>query len=276
MMKISRNRPIRLSYSSERTVIEIAESLGINPSLLHRWRRKYTPDGAKTQMAEKDDEMSKLRLPDRWTRGGKWHIKERPSSLEIKNKTGWILPVYRQPARSCHSEVGKNIKRIDIRFLRLEKNKGTAGCSRGIYSKNYTWFVLPRRLGNLWSGSHLWLHAPRWPFRLYPLVKRIMDEEGLKSIHIKRRQRSLTDSRKARGDEFKNLTKDREITEPLQVISSDISYIRTGEGFDYLCQIRDVKTNTVLAFHQSDTMKAELVEETLRKLQNRWKLPKKV
>lgn len=110
----------------------------------------------------------------------------------------------------------------------------------------------------------------------YPLVKRIMDEEGLKSIHIKRRQRSLTDSRKARGDEFKNLTKDIEITEPLQVISSDISYIRTGEGFDYLCQIRDVKTNTVLAFHQSDTMKAELVEETLRKLQNRWNLPKGV
>lgn len=57
-----KKRAVRLSYSSERTVIEIAESLGINPSLLHRWRRKYTPDGAKTQMAEKDDEMSKLRF----------------------------------------------------------------------------------------------------------------------------------------------------------------------------------------------------------------------
>lgn len=57
-----KKRAVRLSYSSERTVTEIAESLGINASLLHRWRRKYTPDGAKTQMAEQGDEMSKLRF----------------------------------------------------------------------------------------------------------------------------------------------------------------------------------------------------------------------
>ena len=71
-------------------------------------------------------------------------------------------------------------------------------------------------------------------------VKRIFDQEGLKSIHCRRRQRSLTDSRKSRGDEYKNLTKDLEIRRPFQVLSSDISYIRTREGFDYLCQIRDV------------------------------------
>jgi hypothetical protein len=38
----------------------------------------------------------------------------------------------------------------------------------------------------------------------------------------------------SRGDEYKNLTKCLEITRPFQVLSSDISYIRTGEGFDYL------------------------------------------
>ena len=48
-----------------------------------------------------------------------------------------------------------------------------------------------------------------------------------------------TESRKARGDEYKNLTKNLVINSPFQVISSDISYIRTGEGFDYLCQIRE-------------------------------------
>lgn len=80
----------------------------------------------------------------------------------------------------------------------------------------------------------------------YPVVKRIMAQEGLNSCHLRRRQRSLTDSRKARGDEYRNLTKELEITRPLQVLSSDISYIRTGEGFDYLCQIRDVCSNIVL------------------------------
>lgn len=106
----------------------------------------------------------------------------------------------------------------------------------------------------------------------YPVVKRVMDEEGLKSCHRVRRQRSLTDSRKARGDEYKNLTKGIEITEPFQVLSSDISYIRTGEGYDYLCQIRDACSNTVLASCQAENMKKELVLKTLKAAQDRWRL----
>ncbi len=107
----------------------------------------------------------------------------------------------------------------------------------------------------------------------YHVVKQIMEENGLKSSHCRRRQRSLTDSRKARGDQFKNLTTGLDITEPFQVLSSDISYIRTGEGFDYLCQIRDVQTNTVLASCQSENMKADLVQRTLKAVQDRWHLP---
>lgn len=107
----------------------------------------------------------------------------------------------------------------------------------------------------------------------YSVVKRIMTEEGLKSSHCRRRQRSLTDSRKARSDAYKNLTKGLEITRPFQVISSDISYIRTGEGFDYLCQVRDVLTNTVLAAYQSETMSADLVMQTVKMAQDRWRLP---
>ena len=110
----------------------------------------------------------------------------------------------------------------------------------------------------------------------YPVVKRIMTEEGLKSVHCRRRQRSLTDSRKARSDVYKNLTRDLEITHPFQVLSSDISYIRTGEGFDYLCQVRDVLTNTVLAECQSEKMKAELVSQTISMAQERWRLPQEV
>ena len=107
----------------------------------------------------------------------------------------------------------------------------------------------------------------------YKVIQRIMNLKGLKSCHRVRRQRSLTDSRKARGDEYKNLTKDLVINAPFQVISSDISYIRTGEGFDYLCQIRDVFTNTVLASCQAENMKKELVLQTLQAAQDRWHLP---
>jgi hypothetical protein len=48
----------------------------------------------------------------------------------------------------------------------------------------------------------------------------------------------------------------------------DISYIRTGVGFDYLYQVRDVLTNSVLDESQSETMKAELVSDTIRKAQD--------
>ena len=107
----------------------------------------------------------------------------------------------------------------------------------------------------------------------YLKVQRIMAKEGLVSIHCRRRCRSLTNSSKSRGGEFKNLTKDVEITVPFQVLSSDISYIRTGEGFLYLCQIRDVVSGVVLSSVNSDRMKADLVEETIQKALRNWSIP---
>ena len=56
-----KRRAVRLSYGSERSVRAIAESLGIHENMLHRWRREYTPDGDKTQMAEQHDELQQLR-----------------------------------------------------------------------------------------------------------------------------------------------------------------------------------------------------------------------
>ena len=55
-----KKRAVRLSYTSERPVTEVAESLGITTNMIYRGRQKYTPDGDKTQMAEQQDELSKL------------------------------------------------------------------------------------------------------------------------------------------------------------------------------------------------------------------------
>lgn len=101
-----------------------------------------------------------------------------------------------------------------------------------------------------------------------------MKEENLVSIHCRKRSHSLTNSKKTRGDEYKNLTTGIKITAPFQVLSSDITYIRTGVGFCYLCQILDVKSNVVLATSMSARMKAELVEEAIRKAVKRWDIPK--
>lgn len=108
----------------------------------------------------------------------------------------------------------------------------------------------------------------------FRVVQRIMKEKGLKSSHCVRRQRSLTNSRKSRNKTLPNRLQNLEITTPLQALSSDITYIRTGEGFDYLCQIRDIYTNVVLGTHQQERMTKDLVEKTIRKVQLRWNLPK--
>lgn len=107
----------------------------------------------------------------------------------------------------------------------------------------------------------------------YKVIRRILRQKDLKSCHRIYSQCSLTDSRKACGVEFKNLTKNLVIESPFQVISSDISYIRTGEGFDYLCQMRDVFTKTVLASCQAENMKKELVMQTINTAQDHWHLP---
>ena len=80
----------------------------------------------------------------------------------------------------------------------------------------------------------------------------IMKKYNLSCSHHKRRQKSLTDSRKSRDDSYKNLTQDIIINKPMQVLSSDITYIRTGEGFDYLCQVKDVVTGVIVGYCQHE------------------------
>ena len=55
-----KKRAVQLSYSEDRAVKGTAESLGISPTMLHRWRKTYTPDGDKTRMASQKEELNKL------------------------------------------------------------------------------------------------------------------------------------------------------------------------------------------------------------------------
>jgi len=56
-----KKRAVRLSYSSDRTIRSVAESLGVSSNLIYRWRKIYTPEGDKTKMAEQNDEIQTLR-----------------------------------------------------------------------------------------------------------------------------------------------------------------------------------------------------------------------
>lgn len=87
-----------------------------------------------------------------------------------------------------------------------------------------------------------------------------MAEMNLYSCHNRHRAKSLTNSKKARGNGYPNILRYQESPiVPRMGLTSDITYLRTGEGFMYHCVIRDIVTGEVLGDHMADSMTKELV-----------------
>lgn len=82
---------------------------------------------------------------------------------------------------------------------------------------------------------------------------------------IERRVRSArtTDSRHGFGV-YDNLLREMELTAPHQAWVSDITYIRTEEGFLYLCLVMDAFSRAIVGFDCSDTLEREGALRALR------------
>jgi putative transposase len=87
---------------------------------------------------------------------------------------------------------------------------------------------------------------------------------GKSHLLIQRRRRGCrtTDSRHGFGV-YVNLLKDAVLTSPHQALVSDITYIRTDEGFMYLSLVMDAYSRAVVGYDCSDSLEAE---GTLRSL----------
>ena len=108
----------------------------------------------------------------------------------------------------------------------------------------------------------------------YGKVSGYMKGMGLVSIHCrKKRQRSLTDSRKARGEGYPNLVRGMANHGMQQVISSDITYLKSGEGWLYYCIVKDVSTGEILGESYSERMTKQLVIRAFKNAQTRHRLP---
>ena len=88
----------------------------------------------------------------------------------------------------------------------------------------------------------------------------LMQEMSLTSCHNRHKTKSLTNSKKARGDGYPNILRDQEFPIGARMgLTSDITYLRTAEGFMYHCVIRDIVTGDVLGDHMADRITKELV-----------------
>ena len=107
----------------------------------------------------------------------------------------------------------------------------------------------------------------------YERISGYMSEMGLSSIHNRHRSRSLTDSRKARGEGYPNLVAGQNFDKPYQAVCSDITYLKSGEGWLYLCKVKDIVSGEILGEAYSENMKKELVIKAFLNAQARHKLP---
>jgi putative transposase len=106
----------------------------------------------------------------------------------------------------------------------------------------------------------------------YRKTSEYMAEMGLQSVHNRHRTRSLTDSRKARGEGYPNLVREQVFEMPYQAVCSDITYMRSGEGWLYLCTVKDIVSGEILGEATSGNMKKELVIQAFLNAQARHRL----
>lgn len=55
---------------------------------------------------------------------------------------------------------------------------------------------------------------------------------------------------------FKNLIKDREVSQPNEVWVGDLTYLRTEEGFMYLSMLTDKMSRKIVGYHCGDTLES--------------------
>jgi putative transposase len=105
----------------------------------------------------------------------------------------------------------------------------------------------------------------------YKKISEMMKKMGLSSVHNRHRSRSLTDSRKARNNDekFPNLVRNKLFTQPRQAVCSDITYMRCGEGWEYLCSVKDIITGEILGYSTGERLTKELAVQAFMNAQAR-------
>lgn len=93
-------------------------------------------------------------------------------------------------------------------------------------------------------------------------MAKLMKEKNLK-VKTKRKFKSTTDSNHAKPVAPNLLQQNFTAPAPNRVWTSDISYIRTDEGWLYLCIVLDVFSRAIVGWSMSDRMTAGLVEDAI-------------
>ena len=84
---------VRLSFASNRTFRQTADDLGIEVSMLYRWRKRYTPEGEKTQYTTLEEEYRALRLEiaEKYGPCYQSHRRDKTYQADVADSAGYFL-----------------------------------------------------------------------------------------------------------------------------------------------------------------------------------------
>ena len=101
--------------------------------------------------------------------------------------------------------------------------------------------------------------------------KRILRIMRVKSLNAKPKKRFRMTTTDSKGNKliFPNLLKEKVAQRPGEIISSDITYIRTKEGWLFLSIVMDLFTREILGYAIDDKMPSELITQAIRKAFNK-------
>jgi putative transposase len=92
-------------------------------------------------------------------------------------------------------------------------------------------------------------------------VARIMKKHRIKSLSVRKKPRFCSGKASILSDN--HLNRDFEATKPNEKWVTDITYIKTYEGFLFLCVVIDLYSRRVIGWSMKDRMKTELVLDAL-------------
>ncbi len=125
---------------------------------------------------------------------------------------------------------------------------------RGIHDASGGVYGSPRVTAELQARGHKVNHKR---------VERLMRSNGIAGIRKRRPKRTTTPSRNTDARPPDLLRRDFGVGAPDRAWVSDITYIRTGEGWLYLAVVLDLGSRRLLGYQMSDRINTQLAQDAL-------------
>ncbi|MBE0689099.1 MAG: IS3 family transposase [Anaerolineae bacterium] len=258
---------MRLYESSDKSVAQIEQELGITRGLLDKWRARYRQREAqafpgKGHRSELEAELHRLRRELEVTRQERDILKK---ALQVFSRDGPLRYAF-IVGHEAEFEV-----KIMCRVLQVSMSGYYAWRKRKPSQRTQDDALLVGHIRRVHAASRQTYGSPRVHAALRQQsiicsrkrVARLMQLHGIRGCHRHRRCPTTTHSNHDQPVAANILARDFSASAPNQKWLGDISYIDTLEGFLYLASLEDAYSRRIVGWAMADHMDTRLVERAL-------------